>query len=123
MAFGGEKTEAGRGRGHKNRKESLLNAFQKYDPLQTRIPDETTSRPAPAIFKVDVSCVHSRFFSPFASFSAVISNLARESSVHLAAITQSHTHGCIGEVVVGGSSYPLHTRSFILRFCALQIPL
>jgi len=43
-----------------------------------RIPGQTTSRPPPAIFKVDVSCGTSSpsFLVPFAFLTAVISNLA-----------------------------------------------
>lgn len=70
------------------------------------IPGQTTSRPPPAIFKVDVSCGASSpsFLVPFAFLTAVISNLARfsatdllSSSICLATIMQLHARVRIGE--------------------------
>lgn len=69
-----------------------------------RIPGQTTSRPPPAIFKVDVSYSASSLLVPFAFLTAIISNLARSSLLQISSLPQcvwsllcSCTRACIGE--------------------------
>lgn len=87
------------------------------------IPGQTTSRPPPAIFKVDVSCGASSpsFLVPFAFLTAVISNLARCRRFPLSLSMFGHYYAvaraCIGKPL----SWPRYDRGFNTNYVSVRL--
>lgn len=87
------------------------------------IPGQTTSRPPPAIFKVDVSCGASSpsFLVPFAFLTAIISNLARCRRFPLFLSMFGHYYAvaraCIGKPL----SWPRYDRGLNTNYVPVRL--